>query len=445
MLAVQKPPTFFPSTPAYMHRPTHARHPSAPVLIRPTHTPGLLSISKPVQQPAKQQHPQHHSRAPKQSAKGKNQRSHQSAPAHTPSVEDDKKSPQPKPRFPPLTDKAAKSGTSAPSSEKPPRGRQPGKSAAKDKADRSASQQRTYAHARRLPHQPSPTRIHQQNESSTRPPVNPFRAQSFVHREQDSNLFDPFVVNSTSDNESTGSIPPAESKGGDKPFSFRAPPQLNSRPSGKLARRRQTGQTENSPSKNLVPGRKGHKHPVTSVSQSGPSLAFTSPSPALPRRNSADVSAVAWDDFPICDDTTLASTATTPIRDSASVPPKYSNITWQQSLIDDGPRTAPLSTALNFSFPAVAQYSTPSSANRRRHRRVPSEGVFAMSMDEDSAESSDELKEALKKHLFARQASRAARRTPTPTSDSAPASFYAGSVFQNSPSPDELPVPAFRA
>jgi hypothetical protein len=133
-----------------------------------------------------------------------------------------------------------------------------------------------------------------------------------------------------------------------------------------------------------------------------------------------------------------------PVRESASVPPKRSNVTWQQSLIDDAPRTAPLSSAFNSVFPLPAAYTTPSPVNHRRHRRVPSEGVFAMSMDEDSSESADEFKEALKKHAYTKQIARPMRATTPPSSDSAPASFYAGSVFQNSPSPDELPVPAFR-
>ncbi|KAI0090440.1 hypothetical protein BDY19DRAFT_772332 [Irpex rosettiformis] len=302
----------------------------------------------------------------------------------------------------------------------------------------STSQQRTQA--RRPPHQPSPTRIPQQHESSTRP-VNHSLAQSFVHRDQNSNLFDPFVVNSSSDNESSESNGTVNFKGGDQQLALRAPPQLTSRPSGKLARRR--GQAENfTPSKPAPSGRKGHKNPVTSVSQSGPSLTFTPPLQSLPRRNSAGSFAADWDDFPVCDDMTVVSSPTTPVRESASVPPKRSNITWQQSLIDDAPRTAPLSSTFNYSSPAVMSHVTPSPAHRRHHR-VPSEGVFAMSMDEDSSESSDELRDALKRLAIGKQG-RSARRTPPPP-ESAPASFYAGSVFQNSPSPDELPVPAFRA
>ena len=71
-----------------------------------------------------------------------------------------------------------------------------------------------------------------------------------------------------------------------------------------------------------------------------------------------------------------------------------------------------------------------------------------MSGDDDSSSSdaSEELKALV--GLIPKRRAQAARRTPspaTPDSISAAAGFYAGSVFQNSPSPDELPVPAFRA
>lgn len=300
----------------------------------------------------------------------------------------------------------------------------------------SAPAQRTYA---RRPHQPSPTRIPQQTDSSTNSSVNPFRAQSFVHRDQDSNIFDPFVSNSSSDNEVSESTSPAS----DKTLSFRAPPQLNSRPTGKLARRRQSGQTENlTPSKPIPAGRKGHKHPSASLSMS--SATFVTPQRPATRRVSTDALPVAdWDDFPICDEVTVIST---PLRESASVPPKRSSVTWQQNLIDDGPRTAPLSASFSYTFPPASMYATPSPATRsRNHRRVPSDGVFAMSTDEDSSDSSDELRSAVNQlSLGGKQRLQAPRRTPPPATDSAPASFYAGSLWQNSPSPDELPVPAFR-
>lgn len=141
-----------------------------------------------------------------------------------------------------------------------------------------------------------------------------------------------------------------------------------------------------------------------------------------------------------------ASSPTTPVRESASYSSKRLGATWQQTLFDDAPRTAPLSSTFDYSF-AQPAFATPSPATRRRHhQRVPSEGVFAMSTDEDSSsESSDELKNVLSKlALGGEHAMVDARRTPSPSvMDGMPAGFYAGSVFQNSPSPEELPVPAF--
>lgn len=299
------------------------------------------------------------------------------------------------------------------------------------------------AHVRR-PHQPSPTRIPQQTESSANPSVNPFRAQSFVQREEDANLYDPFLSNSSSDNEVSESTPTA----GDKSLALRAPPQLSSRPTGKLARRRQSGQAENStPSKPIPAGRKGHKQSSISLSQSVPAATFVTPQRPATRYISTDVLPVAsWDDFPICDDMTVISSPPSHVRESMSVPPKRSSVTWQQSLIDDAPRTAPLSASFSYTFPpSTTSYTTPPPAHRRRsHHRVPSEGVFAMSTDEDSSDSSDELRNAVNQLTLTSKHRASPRRTPPP-SDSAPASFYAGSIWQNSPSPDELPVPAFRA
>ncbi|PSR99317.1 hypothetical protein PHLCEN_2v4176 [Hermanssonia centrifuga] len=310
---------------------------------------------------------------------------------------------------------------------------------------RSPSVSSSRAQARRLPHQPSPpppTRIPQQ----TRSPVNPFRAQSFNHRESDSNLFDPFVVNSGSDNESSESTP---SKSGDKPLTFRAPPQLASRPTGKLARRRQSGQAIGSPTPSKavpVPRVKGTR-PIANLARSEPNHNRTTPQRPVARRVSTELPIADWDEFPVCDENVF-SPPSTPVRGSTSVPPKHLAVTWQQTLLDDAPRTAPLSSTFTFPFAPGTLCATPSPAHRRRHHhRVPSEGVFAMSTDEESSsDSSDELKKAMSNlTLFNTRAHMGARRTPSPpVEDGMPAGFYAGSVFQNSPSPDDLPVPAFR-
>jgi hypothetical protein len=303
-------------------------------------------------------------------------------------------------------------------------------------------------YARRTSHQLSPsppTRIPQQTESMSRPSVNPLRAQSFQSRDENSNLFDPFVVSSHSDNESPDTTPPAVPKDGANPLSFRAPPELAPRPTGKLAHRRQSSQVHGSPTPTAALA-----VPRSRDSRQSPSLSKLTPTtgPVTPQRKGVarpapQLHLAELDDFPICDDLATVSSPTTPMRESTSYPSKRVGATWQQTLIDDAPKSAPLSATFGYPFAPAAAFATPSPANRRRrHHRVPSEGVFAMSTDEDSSsESSDELKNVLSKLALSSQ-----QRTPSPSlMDGMPAGFYAGSVFQNSPSPDELPVPAFRA
>ena len=112
MIAVQKPPSMF-SSPVF--RPTHARHPSAPVVVRPSHTPGVLNISKPVSQSApRPQHAQAQLRAPRASPKSKpQQRSPQPAQAQVASVERTKAS----------TVSPVKAEQVSSTNDKPPRGR----------------------------------------------------------------------------------------------------------------------------------------------------------------------------------------------------------------------------------------------------------------------------------------------------------------------------------
>ena len=111
MIAVQKPPAMF-SPPAF--RPAHARHPSAPVVVRPSHTPGMLNIAKPVQSAPRPQHSQAQARAPRASPKSKpQQRSPQPAQAQAVPVE----------RTKALTSSPAKAEQPSTSPEKSTRGR----------------------------------------------------------------------------------------------------------------------------------------------------------------------------------------------------------------------------------------------------------------------------------------------------------------------------------
>ena len=68
MMLVQKPPNFNLSTPHFPLQ--HRRHPSAPpaVLVQPTRTPGLLSLSKPAQRVQQPQQRAKQSPKPRQAA-----------------------------------------------------------------------------------------------------------------------------------------------------------------------------------------------------------------------------------------------------------------------------------------------------------------------------------------------------------------------------------------
>lgn len=148
--------------------------------------------------------------------------------------------------------------------------------------------------------------------------------------------------------------------------------------------------------------------------------------------------------FPICDDMTDADGLTPP-----ATPTKG---TWQQTLLgyDDGPRTAPLSSTFGYPFNAgmSSPNSSPSAYRQKHHVRSPSEGVFNMSFDEDSSSSdaSEELKMLfglMPKRPGQGQSLRgmvhSANSNPNSSaSKAAKAALYASSLFQNSPSPDEL-------
>ena len=303
--------------------------------------------------------------------------------------------------------------------------------------------------ARRHAHQPSPARIPSPSQatSTSRAQVAPVKPQEHTRST------DPFaddVGAAAQDNKS-------DSK------AFRSPPKLTSQPSGKLARRRQaSAQLTDSPTPKVPSRRKGRAAGDASVPMHP--LPTTRPL----RRASVDMTSQRWDSFPICDDSSDfgddsdITPPTTPIREVATVPAKVKG-TWQQEhLVDDAPRTAPLASTLGFPFVGHSPCSTPTPAQRRRnHRRVPSEGVFAMSTDEESPSSSVsdlfesmQLKRRSPVSIPRQRCATVPAGTPSsfgmssfehPTSSSAPsaAGYFAGSVFQNSPSPDDLPAPSF--
>ncbi|KAH9852309.1 hypothetical protein C2E23DRAFT_730950 [Lenzites betulinus] len=438
MIAVQKPPTMF--TPPAL-RPMHSRHPSAPVVVRPSHTPGVLNISKPAQSTPRPQLIQAQPRAPRSSPKTKQQRSPQPTPAQAASVETPKAA----------TTSPAKADQTSSAADKSTRGRKQNKQS-KDARRRGTSVSPSDAAARRHAHQPSPppSRIPTPPQASSATRAEVPRAKPDVT----TSMTDPF----------TDDRAPIQPPKNDKTFA--SPPKLAS-PSGKLARRRQvSGQVLDSPTPKLPSRRKEKPARAPRNGENIAPLPAVFPTGTRPpaRRASTDMTITRITSFPICDDSSEfgddsdVTPPTTPIREVATVPSKG---TWQQVSFryEDAPRTAPLASTFGFPFVGQTPCSTPTPAQRRRnHRRVPSEGVFAMSTDEESPSSStSDLFETLQP-----------RRTPVSiprqrcitdpfggssptgferhTSSSAPvAGYFAGSVFQNSPSPDELPVPSFAA
>jgi hypothetical protein len=246
---------------------------------------------------------------------------------------------------------------------------------------------------------------------------------SFPHRNGNSaiNSFDPFIASSDSDSDNNVRLPFASNGGAAK-----LPPTLAAPPSGKIARRRnhitQPPATP-SPAPRPVPVPRGKQHSHRN------NLSRSAPTPhTLPRIEKGRASAGSAMNFPVCDDTTDvedSSSLSTPTREFPA------DSTWQRLSLD-GPRTAPLS---------FNGFSTPS-RTRHHHHRTPSEGVFNMSFDEDMSTTSD-ASEELKK-LFGFPPKRFGSVGPSATrAGKDKAGFFASSVFQNSPSPDELPPPAF--
>ncbi|KAK7047425.1 hypothetical protein VNI00_006656 [Paramarasmius palmivorus] len=433
MILVQKPPSFA-TAPYHVHR----RNPSAPpVVVQPTRTPGLLSLSKPIQQHQQQprQRTSPRSKQPAAKTSPRQQQQQQSSETSTvlkssPEVTDKKPgTPSVQRRLTPGADNNIQS---------PRTSQRQGDDFSKIfetffrtrlrliftlKSCRSSSHSsvRGRRHHARQPSPPLPANLSSQAEAASPP-----------YKTTTSNLFDPFLDDST---------PPSRSK------PVRPAPTLASRPSGKLARRRQPSSVPfnpapapaSTPAKAIpVPRRNNPSNSV--LSRSAPTSDY------VPHRMPVKASSEPPDVFPICDDISEAG-ADSDAEDMS--PPSTPTRTRQSArfLYDDGPRTAPI-TASTKSFPFNNASPIPVPARKaRKHARVPSEGVFAMSSDEEASTGgvgSDELKA-----LFALLP----RRRPTVSlSDdereraaaaAAAAAYFASSNFQNSPSPEDLPPPSF--
>ncbi|KAJ6495353.1 hypothetical protein C8R45DRAFT_1094994 [Mycena sanguinolenta] len=161
----------------------------------------------------------------------------------------------------------------------------------------------------------------------------------------------------------------------------------------------------------------------------------------------------AFDEFPICDDMTEAgsrpSTPSPPSPTTARRPKPALHLSeprtpTRKSRLPDPPRTAPLSNISpgSFPFPPAAPATTPSphaSPKRRADRRAKhlSEGValptlFPFVFPKEEQDFSHATLEPR-----SRSTERHSSEPPNPNTK------FASSMFQNSPSPEELPPPLF--
>lgn len=214
---------------------------------------------------------------------------------------------------------------------------------------------------------------------SGRPHRQPTRSASF----QAPPAHDPFLVSSTTTETVRVSVLEA--------------PQLSPRPTGKLARRRRQAPDSPTPARAVaVPVPRADHQARHSMSQSVPDTVNFGARQA-PRRTNADK-------FPICDD--LSDSEDT-VAALFPVTPKKTN----PLMHFDAPRTAPVTPC----------------------------GVFDMSSDEEVGSPRDELLFGLMP--MSGKTSPATRRKNR--EQHIKADFFANSKFQNSPDPEELPVPAF--
>ncbi|KZP28606.1 hypothetical protein FIBSPDRAFT_908574 [Athelia psychrophila] len=434
MMLVQKPPSF-PST-FSTHNIHHKRNPSAPVVVLPTRTPGLLSLSLAKPTPTRQPQQQRVNRSPRSKPAVAHNRSPKPAAAEAQQLsseaEAQRKTQQQQP-------------TPAPTPDRHVRAQSVASKAPKDKMNRQvaistplSSCSLTGCWVHRSPPLPHTAQGRRNNVRQPSPPNPPSQAEDQTFTEKAKyNSFDPFFVNS-SESES------------DRPAAAQAKAPKLATPSGKLARRRQAphaGPATPTPAHaRAIPmprtsdqpnrGRHGRTHSaMMNLSRSAPITASSN----------------AYGAFPVCDDSNDAEELTPPAT------PVEARQELSTQMFDNGPRTAPLSSAYGgYSFAALpSPMASPTLQRQRQHVRSPSEGVFNMSFDEDLSfsSSSDSASEELKM-LFGLMPKRPApgprgkvhHSANSPSMSAAKAAkeaLYASSLFQNSPSPDELPPPAF--
>lgn len=380
-------------------------------MVQSTRTPGLLTLSKPLQQ--HQQNQQHQQR---QRHSPKSKHTNPKTPARSIQQENAvtlKPSPE-------IADK--KPVTASPAEKASTRGRQSAKS--KDKPTDRSSSHSAVRGRRNNTRQPSPPALTSQAEATSTP-----------YKSTSSNLFDPFMDDS----------PSVRAK------PVRPAPTLVARPSGKLAKRRLINNFTPANSAPTPTSSPAKAVPVPRRNNSSSDiLSRSAPVPGHLYHRSMVKASSEPPVFPICDDVSEAGDFVD--SDSLASPPRTPTRSRSSAFLyglSDGPRTAPI-TASTKAFPFNGGGSpTPSPVRKgRRHARVPSEGVFAMSSDEEVSTGgvgSTELK--LMNVLVPR------RRPTVSMTDSekehaaaaaaAAAAYFASSNFQNSPSPEELPPPSF--
>lgn len=277
-------------------------------------------------------------------------------------------------------------------------------------------------------------------------------------------LSDPFIDNSSTKNK---------------------PPTLSLQPSGKLARRRQQQQ------KPVVKTNATH---AISIPRAKRADGLQSDAPLAAKKG-------IWEGFPICDDMTEAGDASDYEHSAPVTPTRPRSKTQANGVSNLSSRPTPL-VPFAIATPSPARpgqdvFTRGKQGNARRHRRTPSDGVFAMSSDEEANTSSSNSSgpptpvnngpltpnvEALFRLVGAQR--RSSFGTPSPVYGSGSASssaasslvgtpcsfnmvhpigfqakeshekqferemaglapYFASSNFQNSPSPDELPPPLF--
>ncbi|KAJ7927425.1 hypothetical protein B0H13DRAFT_1033810 [Mycena leptocephala] len=202
----------------------------------------------------------------------------------------------------------------------------------------------------------------------------------------------------------------------------------------------------------------------TILSRSDPVLSHMPPRRRQPQRTSTLDSPFAWDQFPVCDDTIDAESASRPSTPTPSPTAERRprpalhlsepRTPTRRSRLPEPPRTAPLSSVSPgaFPFPTHASPAHAANANHGGSSTTPSPHSSPKRRADRRAKHLSEG--VVLPPLFPFQFGTEARRSRSSERDGAQAqgmsgpqtqaqTLFASSMFQNSPSPEELPPPLF--